>query len=90
MYRTTDPSPAKLHEVTGIILPGDWERRGGTPSLVIHGQDESETLVADTPKGRELLRHCRALVRASGRVREHQGRRELAVDAYVVLSPWRS
>lgn len=76
-------------EVTGIILPHAWDRPGMPAAVSIHGRDESVTVVADTPKGKELLAHCRAMARVMGRVQDRGGRRELAVRDYEILRPWK-
>lgn len=79
-----------VQEVTGIILPHAWDRPGQPAAVSIHGRDESVTVVADTPKGKELLAHCRAMARVSGQVEENGGRRVLAVSEYEILRPWKS
>lgn len=79
-----------LQEVTGIIIPHAWTRPGAPAAVAIHGRDESETVVADTPKGKELLAHCRAMARVMGRVQVRDGRRVLAVADYEIVRPWRA
>lgn len=79
-----------MHEVTGIILPHAWDRPGVPAAVSIHGRDESVTVVADTPKGKELLAHCRAMARVKGSVQDRGGRRELAVCDYEILRPWKA
>lgn len=78
-----------VHEVTGIILPHAWDRPGTPAAVSIHGRDESVTVVADTPKGKELLAHCRAMARVKGQVSSQGGRRVLAVHDYEILQPWK-
>ena len=78
------------HEITGIILPHAWDRPGMPAAVSIHGRDESVTVVADTPKGKELLAHCRSMARVTGLVQELGGRQELAVHDYEILRPWKS
>ena len=81
---------AAVQEVTGIILPHAWDRPGQPAAVSIHGRDESVTVVADTPKGKELLAHCRAMARVKGQVSDHGGRKVLAVCDYEILRPWKS
>jgi len=71
-------------QVTGIVLPNDWDSRDQLVEVVLYGNDESEHVIAGRLAERLLgLSHYR--VRAHGREYVHNGRRCLDVAGYEIL-----
>lgn len=80
MERTRDTTI----QVTGIVLPNDWDSRDQLIEVVLYGNDESEHVITGAQGSRLLgLSHYR--VRAQGREFVHNGRRFLDVTGYEVL-----
>ena len=71
-------------QITGIVLPSDWDARDQLVEVVLYGNDESEHVITGGLCGRFLgLSHHR--VRARGREMLHNGRRYLDVSDYDIL-----
>ena len=71
-------------QVTGIVLPNDWDSRDQLIEVVLYGNDESEHVIAGELSGRLLaLSHYR--VRAEGKEYVHNGRRYLDVADFDIL-----
>ncbi len=71
-------------QVTGIVLPNDWDGRDQLIEVVLYGNDESEHVIAGPMGGRLLgLSHYR--VRAEGLEWIHNGRRYLDVSSFEIL-----
>ncbi len=71
-------------EVTGIVLPSDWDGEDQLVEVILYGNDESEHVIEGVLT-REFLGMSHFRVRAKGRVRAAGGRRFLDVTRYEVL-----
>lgn len=71
-------------EVTGIVLPSDWDGDDQLVEMVLYGNDESEHVITGVLSGAFLgMSHYR--IRAKGRETTVNGRRMLDVTRYEVL-----
>lgn len=72
-------------DVTGIILPNDWDPYGTLIEVVLYGADESEYVLSGTHE-RALSALCHHRVQCAGKpVLDNRGRRLLVVERFAVL-----
>jgi len=73
-------------EVTGIIMPNNWDSNGKVVQIAIYTNEEEVYLVEHNHRGQELLNHINRRVEVRGKKRERlDGNRYIAVQEYVVL-----
>ena len=73
-------------EVTGIIMPNNWDKNGKVIQIAIYTNSEEVYLVEHNHLGQELLSHINRRVEVSGKKRERlDGNKYITVQKYVVL-----
>ena len=73
-------------EVTGIIMPNNWDTNGKVTQIAIYTNAEEVYLVEHNRPGQELLNYINCRVEVSGKKSERlDGNRYIAVQKYVVL-----
>ena len=73
-------------EVTGIIMPNNWDTNGKVTQIAIYTNAEEVYLVEHNRLGQELLNYINCRVEVSGKKSERlDGNRYIAVQKYVVL-----
>ena len=73
-------------EVTGIIMPNNWDNNGNVIQIAIYTNSEEVYLVEHNHLGQELLSHINRRVEVSGKKRERlDGNKYITVQKYVVL-----
>jgi len=73
-------------EVTGIIMPHNWDINGKVIQIAIYTNAEEVYLVEHNHLGQELLNHINRRVEVRGKKRERlDGNRYITVQKYVVL-----
>jgi len=74
-------------EISGIVIPHDWDERGRVVVVAVSGPDEEEYVVQPTTRGRELLDLIHETVAVSGVIRKDKiGREVIIVKKYRVTS----
>lgn len=63
----------RLITIKGIIIPVDWDEKGNALALAVSTHTEEDYLVANDPKGKELLNFIREGVEVTGLVKEVAG-----------------
>ena len=73
-------------EVTGIIMPNNWDTNGKVTQIAIYTNAEEVYLVEPNQTGQELLSHINRRVEVRGKKRERlDGNQYITVDKYIVL-----
>jgi hypothetical protein len=73
-------------EVTGIIMPHNWDKNGKVIQIAIYTNAEEVYLVEHNLLGQELLNYINRRVEVRGKKRDRlDGNRYIAVQNYVVL-----
>ena len=73
-------------EVTGIIMPNNWDKNGKVIQIAIYTNAEEVYLVEHNLLGQELLNHINRRVEVRGKKRERlDGNRYITIQKYVVL-----
>jgi len=73
-------------EVTGIIMPNNWDSNGSIIQIAIYTNEEEVYLVEHNHLGRELFNHINRRVEVRGKKSERlDGNRYIAVQKYIVL-----
>ena len=73
-------------EVTGIIMPNNWDKNGKVIQIAIYTNAEEVYLVEPNQTGQELLSHINRRVEVRGKKREClDGNRYIAVQKYTIL-----
>jgi hypothetical protein len=62
--------PAKLTEITGIVVPARWDESGNVTGTAIHSFDENEYIIEYDRSGELLSKLIHKSVVVTGRVRE--------------------
>jgi len=76
----------QIPEVTGIIMPNNWDKNGKIIQIAIYTHEEEVYLVEHNHLEQELLNHINRRVEVRGRKRECvDGSVYIAVKKYVVL-----
>jgi hypothetical protein len=73
-------------EITGIIMPNNWDNKGNVIEIAIYTNKEEVYIVEHNPLEQELLNHINSSVEVRGKKKKHlNGNRYIAVKKYVVL-----
>jgi hypothetical protein len=73
-------------EVTGIIMPNNWDKNGNVIQIAIYTNEEEVYLVEHNHLGQELLNHINRRVEVRGKKRERlDGNSYIVVQKYNVL-----
>ena len=76
---------AEKHEVTGIVLPNDWDIQGRLIEVVLYGEDESEFVLTGENE-KQLFAKCHHRVSCFGtKAMDNRGRWVLTVERFKVL-----
>ncbi|NJB68298.1 hypothetical protein GGQ74_001971 [Desulfobaculum xiamenense] len=75
----------KSLEVTGIVLPSDWDHAGRLVEVVLYGSDESEFVLKGPRVKDELFKLCHYRLRVTGDPVEDKGRKALEVLHFEIL-----
>ncbi|MEJ2167282.1 MAG: hypothetical protein P8X90_17275 [Desulfobacterales bacterium] len=74
-------------EITGIVMPNNWDKNGNVIQVAIYTNAEEVYLVEHNHLGRELLSHINRRVGVKGKKSERlDGNRYITVQKYVVLA----
>jgi hypothetical protein len=79
-----------LVEISGIVIPVDWDQTGRILAAAIATNDEDEYRIDEREKGRKLLQFINKNVQVSGEVREEEGRKIINVKQYRLQKKRRS
>jgi len=73
-------------EVTGIIMPNNWDRKGKVIQVAVYTNKEEVYLLEHNHLEQELLNHINRRVEVRGKKRESlDGNRYITVQKYIVL-----
>jgi len=73
-------------EVTGIIMPNNWDRKGKVIQVAVYTNKEEVYLLEHNLLEQELLNHINRRVEVRGKKRESlDGNRYITVQKYIVL-----
>ena len=68
--------------VRGLIVPSEWDDKGGVISISISTFNEDEYLIDKDRMSKKLLSHIREGVEVSGFVREDEGVKRIKIERY--------
>ena len=77
--------PKQLKNVKGVILPADWDSKGNVTAVSISAIDETEYLVENYGRGRELMTLINQEVAALGKTWGDGISRVIEVTDYSIL-----
>lgn len=73
-------------EITGIIMPNNWDKKGKIIQIAIYTNKEEVYIVEHNQLEQELLNHINRRVEVRGKKEERpDGTRYITVQKYVVL-----
>jgi hypothetical protein len=72
-------------DVTGIVIPVDWDEQGNVIATGVSTYDEKLYHINPDKKGRQLALLIREAVRIRGKLAEVKGKEVLTVKAYTLV-----
>lgn len=69
-------------EITGVVIPVDWDQNGKVLATAIATRDEDEFRIDTSGKGKKLLELIHENVCVNGVVREEEGKKVITVKQY--------
>ena len=79
-----------LTTVKGILLPVDWDERGGITAVALSTADEKEFLVVKDEKGEQLLSLVRKELELTGIIKTCRNANTITVLKYRTKTGWDS
>ncbi len=74
-------------DVTGIIIPNNWDENGRVTQIAIYTNEEDVYLVEHNRQGKELLSHINKRVAVKGKIMEgNEVNQFIVVENYSVLA----
>ena len=74
-------------DVTGIIIPNNWDENGRVIQIAIYTNEEDVYLVEHNRQGKDLLSHINKRVAVKGKIMEgNEVNQFIVVENYSVLS----
>ena len=83
----TNKRQSRFSDISGIVIPVQWDANGNVITVTIHTKDEKVFWVEHTKIGNELLKHGQAEVEVRGKIRERiDGKTSIGVKTYEITN----